>query len=88
MVAAAAAPSAATRPGETNRRTPPDPAGTGTCSPADRVGGLNTSRASPATTMQTPTPSSATVVDTWVATTTPSAGPAMNDSSTPIESSE
>jgi hypothetical protein len=38
--------------------------------------------------MQTPTPSSATVVETAVATTTPSAGPAMNESSTPMESSE
>ena len=55
---------------------------------ADRVGGSTTNSASPAATMSTPTPSRATVDDTCVATTTPAAGPTMNDTSTPMESRE
>src|SRR3954447_24398491 len=90
-VAAADAPSTAARPGLNQVRRPPvsaPGAAAASTASADRVGGSATNRATPAATMSTPTPSSATVDDTWVATITPAAGPTMNETSTPIESRE
>jgi hypothetical protein len=52
------------------------------------TGGLNACNAKPAVTIVTPRASIATVVETCVATSTPSIGPAMYDNSIDIESSE
>src|SRR6266568_9506041 len=68
------------------RRSGRTPSQCSSCSP--RTGGLTTNRAMPARTSRQPTEMTAAVVDTFVAISTPTAGPTMNDISNEIESSE
>ncbi len=55
---------------------------------SDRTGGSSSHNDVPAAVVAAPTASSATPVDVLVASSTPSAGPAMNDTSMDMESSE